>query len=123
MRLRRGEAWGTGVRSLTPQLLLLAFCAFLVVPYPCYPFHVAPIAPILALVSPAQLLLLLPNVLEHSLGGTAMLRAFMQNTHGRWKYVAPIPFLPFSMSTAYLVYGFFAYPLGFADVGPLSWEK
>lgn len=67
--------------------------------------------------------MLIPNYLEQTLAGTAMLRAFMAGTHGRWKYVAPVPLLPFAMSSVYLVYGFITYPFGFADVGPLSWEK
>ncbi|GIL80893.1 hypothetical protein Vretifemale_9940 [Volvox reticuliferus] len=70
-----------------------------------------------------QLFLLIPNYLEQTLGGIAMLRAFMAGTHGRWKYVAPVPLLPFTMSAVYLVYGFIAYPFGWADLGPVSWEK
>ncbi|KXZ42770.1 hypothetical protein GPECTOR_119g401 [Gonium pectorale] len=70
-----------------------------------------------------QLLVLIPNYVEHTLAGIAMLRAFMAGTHGRWKYVAPVPLLPFSMASVYLVYGFFAYPFGWADFGPVSWEK
>ncbi|GLI60703.1 hypothetical protein VaNZ11_002796, partial [Volvox africanus] len=70
-----------------------------------------------------QLLLLIPNYLEQTLGGIAMLRAFMAGTHGRWKYVAPVPLLPFTMAAVYLVYGFIAYPFGWADLGPVSWEK
>ncbi|EFJ45076.1 hypothetical protein VOLCADRAFT_118464 [Volvox carteri f. nagariensis] len=70
-----------------------------------------------------QLLVLIPNYLEHTLGGIAMLRAFMAGTHGRWKYVAPVPLLPFTMASVYLVYGFITYPFGWADFGPISWEK
>lgn len=48
-----------------------------------------------------------------------------QGTHGRWKYVAAVPLLPFLMSSVYLLYGFLAYPIGFADLKPLniSWDK
>eukprot|EP00198_Chlamydomonas_reinhardtii_P011038 XP_001700375.1 predicted protein [Chlamydomonas reinhardtii] len=27
------------------------------------------------------------------------------------------------MASAYLIYGFFAYPFGLANIGPLSWDK
>mgnify|MGYP001807258293 CR=1 FL=1 len=67
--------------------------------------------------------MLIPNYLEHTLAGIAMLRAFMAGTHGRWKWVAPVPLLPFGMASAYLIYGFFAYPFGLANIGPLSWDK
>ncbi|KAG2424124.1 hypothetical protein HXX76_014798 [Chlamydomonas incerta] len=70
-----------------------------------------------------QLLVLIPNYVEHTLAGIAMLRAFMAGTHGRWKWVAPVPLLPFSMASAYLIYGFFAYPFGLANIGPVSWDK
>ncbi|KAG2484570.1 hypothetical protein HYH03_016613 [Edaphochlamys debaryana] len=70
-----------------------------------------------------QLLVLIPNYLEHTLAGIAMLRAFMAGTHGRWKVVAAVPLLPFTMASLYLCWGFVAYPFGLADVGPMSWAK
>ncbi|KAG2484562.1 hypothetical protein HYH03_016608 [Edaphochlamys debaryana] len=69
------------------------------------------------------MLVLIPNYLEHTLAGIAMLRAFMAGTHGRWKVVAAVPLLPFTMASLYLCWGFVAYPFGLADVGPMSWAK